>query len=241
MKNVKLLKEIEDINISSMNIDEDLVIGYKKFYNRYVKRIIDFILAIFLFIILLPVFLVISIAILLEDGFPIFYRAERGGYKGKTFKIYKFRSMVKNADKIGGGTTALKDKRITKVGAFIRKVKLDEIANLLCVIKGTMSFIGPRPELLKYTNEYKGTEKKILEVRPGMTDYSSIEFINLDEIVGDNNVDEKYEKYVLPRKNKLRIKYAGTVSFGVDIKLFILTIGKVIGKAYGFVVKKEHR
>lgn len=92
----------------------------------------------------MPLFVIISVAIVIEDRFPIFYRAERGGYHNKPFKIYKFRSMVKDEDKIGGGTTALNDSRITKVGAFIRKVKFDEIANLICVINGTMSFIRDR-------------------------------------------------------------------------------------------------
>ena len=93
-----------------------------------------------------------------------------------------------------------------------------------------MSFIGPRPELLQYTDQYKGTEKLIFEVRPGITDYSSIEFINLDEIVGGSNADEMYEEYVLPKKNKLRVRYAATVSFRTDCRLFILTVGKVLEK-----------
>ena len=241
LKSNKLEKQISDSSVKASDIDEKLVTGYRGIYNQYIKRIVDFILAIILFVCLLPLFVIISVAIMIEDGFPIFYRAERGGYHNKPFKIYKFRSMVKNADKIGGGTTALNDSRITKVGAFIRKVKFDEIANLICVINGTMSFIGPRPELLKYTSQYKGTEKKIFEVRPGMTDYSSIEFINLDEIVGKGNADEMYEQHVLPMKNKLRIKYAATVSLTTDMKLFCLTIYKVIEKAYGFIIKKQHR
>ncbi len=104
-----------------------------------------------------------------------------------------------------------------------------------------MSFIGPRPELLQYTEQYEGDEKQILEVRPGVTDYSSIEFINLDEIVGAGNADEMYEKYVLKKKNALRVKYAETVSFGTDCKIFFTTIWKVLEKAFGFIVKKEHR
>ena len=103
-----------------------------------------------------------------------------------------------------------------------------------------MSFVGPRPELLLYTEKYEGDEKEILEVRPGVTDYSSIEFINLDEIVGSANADEMYEKHVLKKKNELRIKYAETVSFGTDCKIFFKTIHKVLEKAFGFIVKKEH-
>lgn len=174
--------------------------NYKKFYNVHVKSKLDFLLALVFLIVLLPVYIIISLAIIIDSGFPVFYKADRGGYKGVPFKIFKFRSMVKNADKIGGGTTALNDPRITRVGAFLRKTKLDEIPQLFNILNGTMSFIGPRPELLKYTNQYEGEEKLILEVRPGITDYSSIEFINLDEIVGGENADEMYEKHVLKKK-----------------------------------------
>lgn len=145
--------------------------------------------------------------------------------------------MVKNADKIGGGTTAFHDSRITKVGNFLRKTKLDEIPQLGQVFLGKMSLIGPRPELLKYVKQYKGEEKDILQVRPGITDYSSIEFINLDEIVGgEANADEMYEQRVLPEKNKLRVKYAHTVSLSTDIKLLFLTIWKVIDVNNGELV-----
>ena len=233
--------QLADNSVAASQISVELVTGYKGVYNRIVKRALDVVLAVALLVCLLPLYLLIAVAIVIDDGFPIAYRAKRGGYKGRTFYICKFRSMVSNADKIGGGTTAQNDKRITRVGRVIRKLKLDEILNIINILKGEMSFIGPRPELLKYTEQYTGTEKLIFEVRPGITDYSSIEFINLDEIVGSDNADEMYEKYVLPRKNKLRVKYAATVSFPTDVKLFFLTIGKVLGKGYGYLVKKEHR
>ena len=216
--------------------------AYNSLYNRVVKRLMDIIISGVALLILWPFYLIIGFAIAVEDGFPIFYRAPRGGYKNRPFKICKFRSMVKNADKIGGGTTALHDSRITKVGNFLRKTKLDEIPQLGQVFLGKMSLIGPRPELLKYVKQYKGEEKDILQVRPGITDYSSIEFINLDEIVGaEANADEVYEERVLPEKNKLRVKYAHTVSFSTDVKLLFLTLWKVFDMAYGFIVKKEHR
>lgn len=215
--------------------------AYDGIYNRFIKRGIGFIVALPFLIIAIPIYIIISIAIVAEDGRPVFYRPLRGGYKNKPFRIFKFRTMVKNADKIGGGTTANHDPRITKVGGFLRKTKLDETANLINILIGTMSFIGPRPELLQYTEQYEGDEKEILEVRPGVTDYSSIEFINLDEIVGAGNADEMYEKYVLKKKNALRVKYAETVSFGTDCKIFFTTIWKVLEKAFGFIVKKEHR
>ena len=104
-----------------------------------------------------------------------------------------------------------------------------------------MSFIGPRPELLRYVEQYEGEEKLILEVRPGITDFSSIEFINLDEVVGAGNADEMYEKYVLKKKNQLRIKYAKEVSFFTDCKLFMRTVCGVIKKALGFILLNKHK
>ncbi len=210
---------------------------YNGFYNRFVKRGIDLALAVVLLVALSPVFLIISLLIAIESGFPILYRAERGGYKNRVFKINKFRTMVKNADKIGGGTTALNDPRITKIGAFLRKTKLDEIAQLLNIIDGSMSFVGPRPELTQYTERYDEIQKNILNVRPGITDFSSIAFINLDEIVGSDNADEIYEKYVLQKKNQLRLKYVNEVSFKTDFKLFFSTVFRVIKKALSVISK----
>lgn len=215
--------------------------AYDGLYNRYIKRFFDFVITGIALLFLWPFYLIISIAIALEDGFPIFYNAIRGGYKGKSFKICKFRSMVKNADKIGGGTTALHDPRITKVGNILRKTKLDEIPQIGQVFLGKMSLIGPRPELLRYVNQYEGEEKDILQVRPGITDFSSVEFINLDEIVGGENADEMYEVYVLKKKNALRVKYAHEVSFSTDCYILFKTLAAVFNKVFGFIVKKEHR
>ncbi|MFC3884663.1 sugar transferase [Bacillus songklensis] len=227
---------VEHVEVDSIKLEE--IKGYKGIYNRYIKRIFDVLLALIFLIILLPVYIVVSIFIILETGFPVLYKAERGGYNGKNFRIYKFRTMVKDADKIGGGTTALNDSRITKVGNFLRKTKLDEITQLLNIIKGEMSFIGPRPELVKYTSQYSGNEEFILKVRPGITDYSSIEFINLDEIVGRENADEIYEKFVLKKKNQLRIKYAATVSMKTDVYLFFNTVWRVVQKAIKHIANK---
>ena len=204
--------------------------GYKGLYNRVVKRCVDFFLALLASVIVFPVILVIGIFIAIEDGFPIFYTPLRGGYRGKPFRIFKLRTMHRGADKFGG-TTALNDPRITRVGKVLRKVKLDELPQIYNVLLGTMSFVGPRPELLKYTDAYRGEEKLILEVRPGITDFSSIEFISLDEIVGAENADEHYEKYGLHRKNQLRIRYAREVSFRTDISLFLKTLKCVGTKA----------
>ena len=215
--------------------------NYNGIYNRLVKRVIGFVIAVLLLLAIWPFYLIIALVIAIEDGFPVFYRPQRGGYHNKPFRIFKFRSMIKNADKVGGGTTALNDPRITKVGNFLRKTKLDEIPQLFNIIGGSMSFIGPRPELLRYTDRYEGEEKLIFEVRPGITDFSSIEFINLDEIVGQGNADEMYEKYVLKKKNQLRVKYAKEVSFTTDVTLFTKTVWRVIEKALSFIILKKHR
>lgn len=214
---------------------------YSGIYNRCIKRILDIVISGAALAIVWPLYLVVAVLVAAEDGFPVFYRAERGGYKGRPFRICKFRTMVKNADKIGGGTTSLHDSRITKIGNFLRKTKLDEIPQVGQVFLGKMSIIGPRPELLHYVEQYQGEELDILQVRPGITDYSSIEFINLDEIVGEGNADEMYEKYVLKKKNALRVKYAHTVSFKTDVYILFKTVAAVFGKAFGFIFKKEHR
>ena len=205
--------------------------AYDGVYNRRVKRIIGLVVALPFLTVALPLYLAIALAIVIDDGFPVFYRPYRGGYRGKKFRILKFRTMVRNADQIGGGTTGYRDPRITRVGAFLRKTKLDETANLVNILLGTMSFVGPRPELLQYTDKYEGEEKAILEVRPGVTDFSSLKFINLDERVGDKNPDEVYETAILKEKNKLRIKYAKSVSFKTDFLIFCKTILEVLRKA----------
>ena len=233
---MKTIDEIKELNIDVPDVQN--ISGYNGIYNRYIKRILDLFFSGFLFVLVLPLFLMISVAIAADSGFPVFSRAQRGGYKNQPFKIYKFSTMVQNADQIGGGTTALNDARITRVGAFLRKTKLDEIANLINIIRGEMSFIGPRPELLRYTNLYSGNEKYIFEVRPGITDFSSDLFINLDEIVGSENADEMYEKYVLKNKNALRVKYAAEVSFSTDVHIFFKTVIDVLKKTSSFLLRK---
>ena len=215
--------------------------NYNSVYNRVIKRIIGFVLSLILLVVLLPVICIIALAVAVDSGFPVFYRAPRGGYRGKPFRIFKFRTMVKNADQIGGGTTALNDARITRVGRFLRKTKLDEVANLLSIVKGDMSFVGPRPELLCYTDNYDEQEQVIVQVRPGMTDFSSLEYINLDEIVGEEDADEYYEQYVLKPKNQMRIRYAESVSFGTDVSLFFKTVGSVITKTLKALFVKEEK
>lgn len=220
-----------NLNIESFSI-EDLRKSTGGIYNRFFKRLIDLLLASILLVILTPLYLVLTIIQLITNGLPIFYRPPRGGYNNKTFRIFKFRTMVKNADKIGGGTTALNDPRITRFGNFLRKTKLDETPQLINIILGNMSFIGPRPELIKYVEQYDEVEQYVLKVRPGITDFSSIEFINLDEIVGSSDADKIYENEILKQKNKLRLKYVKEVSFKTDCTIFIITVIKVLQKIF---------
>jgi myo-inositol catabolism protein IolS len=208
-------------------------------YNVFWKRLVDLSLGLFLLIVLSPFFLVVSFIQLISSGLPIFYKASRGGYKNKPFKIIKFRTMVRNADQIGGGTTSLHDPRITRFGSLLRKTKIDEFPQLINVIIGDMSFVGPRPELLKYTNEYDEKFRHILDVRPGITDLSSLRFISLDSVVGSNNADQNYEDKVLPVKNALRLKYANEVSFGLDWRIFWKTVWAVLKKMFRAISPKK--
>ena len=125
--------------------------------------------------------------------------------------------------------------------AMCLPVALHEYPQLGQVFLGRMSLVGPRPELLQYTRQYTGQELDILKVRPGITDDSSVEFINLDEIVGEEDADAMYEKYVLKKKNALRVRYAHTVSLGTDLRILLRTAAAVLDKIFGFIVKKEHR
>lgn len=221
--------------------EKHTVPAYAGIYNRYIKRLLDICIAGTALLVLWPLYLLIAVLVAAEDGFPVLYRAERGGYRGETFQICKFRSMVRNADQIGGGTTSFHDPRITKVGNFLRKTKLDEIPQFGQVLLGRMSLVGPRPELMQYVSRYTGDELDILQVRPGITDYSSVEFVNLDEIVGEENADEMYEKLVLEKKNSLRVKYAHTVSFKTDMYILFRTAAVVLDKIFGFVFRKQHQ
>ncbi len=200
------------------------------FYSKVVKRALDFTLALIALIPSLLVMVPLAIWIKLDSPGPVLYKAVRGGYKNKPFYIMKFRSMVVGADKTGG-CTAKGDPRVTRAGRVMRRLKLDELPQLFNILKGDMSFVGPRPELLLYTNAYTPEQQCIMWVRPGITDRSSIVYISQDEIVGEENPVENYEKYVLPEKNRMRVEYAKNQSFRLDCGLFFETIGGVFGKA----------
>ena len=196
------------------------------------KRLFDIIVCFISLPFLLPFFIIFVIIIKLSSPGPVFYRGLRTGLHGRTFRIFKFRTMVINAEKIGGGTTALNDFRIFKFGKFLRRYKLDEIPQIINVIKGDMSIVGPRPELPQYTNQFKGEELLILSVRPGMTDYSSVKYFSLQEIVGSKNADQVFEENILQQKNKLRIKYVKEQNFLQDIKLIFQSFICIFRRIY---------
>jgi lipopolysaccharide/colanic/teichoic acid biosynthesis glycosyltransferase len=172
-----------------------------------------------------PVLILIALLIKREDGGPVFYRGLRAGMHGKPFRIYKFRTMVVNAEQLGGSSTADDDPRITKTGRFIRKNKLDEIPQLINVLKGEMSFVGPRPEVSHYVDMYTAEEKAILSIRPGITDWASI--WNSDEgaiLAGSPDPEKTYMEKIRPDKMRLQLKYVRDRSFWIDLKIIFQTL-----------------
>ena len=194
------------------------------------KRIFDFVVASLLLVLTAPIWFVIILGILYYSPGPVLYRGLRAGRGGRTFRILKFRTMVIDAERKGGGTTALNDCRIFPFGLQLRYTKLDELPQLLNVLSGEMSLVGPRPELTVYTDRYTAEERLILSVRPGITDYSSIRFSSLDEIVGNRDADRVFEEKVLPEKNQLRLKYVRDRSFCGDLHIMGLTVYCVFRK-----------
>lgn len=188
------------------------------------KRALDLIMAIIALVLLALPMLLIGLMIQLNSKGPVFYRGERVGRAGKRFRIFKFRTMVENADQLGGPSTARNDRRLTKIGTILRKYKIDEIPQIFNIIRGDMSFVGPRPQVERYTRLYTAEEKIILTVRPGLTDYASIRFINLDKVLGDEAVDDKYLREIEPEKNRLRVFYAQNRSVWIDLQLIVKTV-----------------
>ncbi len=194
------------------------------------KRLFDIIASFIGIILLSPVLLLISLAVVLTSGFPIFYLQTRVGKNNVDFKLFKFRSMANNSDKKGLLTVGGRDPRITPVGYFLRKFKLDELPQLFNVLSGSMSLVGPRPEVRKYVDMYNEEQKKVLSVQPGITDYASLDYINENELLAkSSNPEETYIKEVMPAKLKLNLKYINEAGLGTDLKLIFRTIGKIIG------------
>jgi len=194
-----------------------------------VKRLFDILASGLGLIVLSPVFVVLAIWIKCDSKGPVFYRQVRVGKNGVDFKIYKFRSMRQGADKAGLITVGGHDPRVTRSGYFIRKYKLDELAQLINVLVGDMSLVGPRPEVRKYVDMYSQEQLKVLSVRPGITDYASIEYIDenvLLEISADP--DKTYIEEIMPAKIKLNMKYISNPTIAEYFKIIFLTVTKIV-------------
>lgn len=198
---------------------------------RILKRLFDIICSLLGLIILSPLFIVMAIIISVTSPGGVFFRGVRVGQHGKPFKIFKFRSMVKDAEGKGKWNVGDKDDRITPIGHFLRNTKIDELPQLINVLIGNMSFVGPRPELQYYVDMYTEEEKRILDSKPGITDWASItNFDQFEVFTKASDPDEAYLKYIRPLKLKLQLYYRDNNSFLSDIKIIFWTIYKVISR-----------
>jgi len=194
-----------------------------------VIRFFDFVLSLVGLVILAPIFIVLAAWIKIDSVGPVFYKQIRVGQNGKDFGLFKFRSMVVDADKKGLITVGGRDPRITRSGYFIRKYKLDELPQLINVLVGDMSLVGPRPEVRKYVELYDDDQNKVLSVKPGITDYASIEYMDENEILGKSTDPEKtYIKEIMPEKIKYNMKYIKNRSLIEYFKIIFLTVLKII-------------
>lgn len=195
------------------------------------KRIFDIVLSFVGLVVLTPLFLVIAILIKLEDRRVVFYRGVRVGKDSIPFRMFKFRTMVVNAERMGGPSTSDDDPRLTKIGKSLRKYKLDEMPQLINVLKGEMSFVGPRPDVPFYINMFTQEEKKILEIKPGITDWASL--WNSDEgaiLTGSPDPEKTYREKIRPKKIQLQLKYVKEHSFWVDLKIILSTLKTIFRK-----------
>ncbi len=201
-----------------------------------VKRFFDIVVSMFGLLILSPVFIALAVAIKAESRGPVFYRGIRVGLGGRPFRIFKFRSMVQDADKDGVSSAGTTDLRVTKIGQLIRRFKLDEFSQFINVLIGDMSLVGPRPEVQKFVDLYTEEEKLISTVRPGITDWSSIKFHNEGEIIeasGLPDADEAYAKLIRPEKLRLQLKYVRERSLWIDLKIIFSTVFTLISTRMG--------
>lgn len=188
----------------------------------------DIIVSLLALIILIPVFVIISIWILLDSRGAIFYTQKRVGRDNKDFSMYKFRSMHPGADKKGLLTVGIRDPRVSKAGYVLRKAKLDELPQLINILRGDMSFVGPRPEVRKYVDLYNDKQLKVLDVRPGLTDYASLKYIDENLMLeGSNDPEKTYVETIMPAKLKLNLRYIHDQSLLLDIRIILKTIAGI--------------
>ncbi len=205
----------------------------RKKFSLFLKRVFDVFVSLIMLIILAPMFIILAIAIKIDSRGPVFYRQIRVTQYGKQFRIFKFRTMVNNADKIGTQVTVGADSRITRVGKFIRKCRLDEISQLIDVLRGKMTFVGTRPEVVKYVKEYTPEMVATLLLPAGVTSLASILYKDEAEILdGVEDADKVYIEQILPEKMYYNLKQTRQFSFFKDIKLMFMTVFTVLGKEY---------
>ncbi len=192
-------------------------------------RLFDILFSLVGLVILSPIFIVIYILIRVESKGGGFYSQERVGKNGTTFKLLKFRSMRTGADKQGLITVGGHDSRITRMGYFIRKYKIDELPQLLNVLKGDMSLVGPRPEVMKYVDMYTDEQRRVLDIKPGITDYASIEYSDENVILGQaDDPDKVYVEQIMPDKIRLNMRYIENHNLMEYFKIIFLTIKKIV-------------
>lgn len=207
----------------------------KKRVSLFFKRLFDIVVSAIMLILLSPVFLILAIAIKADSKGPVFYRQKRVTQYGKEFRIFKFRTMVNGADKKGSLVTVGNDARITRVGKLIRKCRLDEISQLIDVFRGTMTFVGTRPEVTKYVDKYTPEMLATLLLPAGVTSETSIYFKDEDELLNAaENPDETYINEILPKKMKMNLYSLRHFSFWHDIKVMFMTVFAVLGKKYEY-------
>jgi lipopolysaccharide/colanic/teichoic acid biosynthesis glycosyltransferase len=188
------------------------------------KRLFDLVVGVLGLIVLSPVLLALALAVKLTSPGPLFYRAARVGKGGQPFKLYKFRSMVINADKIGAGVTRAQDPRVTSIGRILRGYKLDELPQLINVVAGTMSFVGPRPEDPRYVALYTPEQRRVLSVRPGITSLASVTYRDEESILVGDDWEQKYIHEVMPAKLTLDLRYIDEQSLALDISIILRTL-----------------
>ena len=197
--------------------------------NKIIKRIFDIVCSGLGLIILSPFLLFVAIRIKMGSDGPVFFKQIRVGEKGREFKILKFRTMVVDAEKLGRQITVGNDSRITKIGAFLRKYKIDELPQLINVFKGDMSLVGPRPEVPRYVNMYTEEQRRVLDVKPGITDLASIRYRDENELLAQaENPDEFYINTIMPDKLALNVEYINKSNIFLDIYIILKTILKCI-------------
>lgn len=193
------------------------------------KRLFDLISSLLVLIVLSPIILIISLFIVLDSKGGVFYKQERIGKNGNPFLLYKFRSMRTGSDKKGLITVGASDNRTTSVGRFIRKYKLDELPQLINIIKNDMSVVGPRPEVNKYVKLYSKEQLRVLEAKPGLTDLASLAYINENEVLGKAEDPEKtYIEEIMPAKLKLNLEYIEKQNIAFDLKIIFRTIVSIV-------------